>query len=97
MGPTTSDEGWDWEFSPQAEKQFAQVDSDTQQRIMDKLDEVVSSEWREPDEFLDPLTNSPFKKLRVGGYRLGCRLHRESTILRVESVRKREGAYKGDD
>lgn len=97
MGPTTSDEDWDWEFSPRAENQFAQVDSDTQQRIIDKLDEVVSSEWRDPDEFLEPLTNSPFQKLRVGGYRLGCRLYRESTTLRVESVRKREGAYKGDD
>jgi mRNA-degrading endonuclease RelE of RelBE toxin-antitoxin system len=97
MGPTTSDEDWDWEFSPRAENQFAQVDSDTQQRIIDKLDEVVSSEWRDPDEFLEPLTNSPFQKLRVGGYRLGCRLYRESMTLRVESVRKREGAYKGDD
>ncbi|MBX0325203.1 type II toxin-antitoxin system RelE/ParE family toxin [Halomicroarcula sp. F13] len=97
MDPTASDEGWDWEFSPRAETQFAQLDSDTQQRIIDKLDDVVSSEWRDPDEFLEPLTNSPFQKLRVGGYRLGCRLHRESTLLRVESVRKREGAYKGDD
>ncbi|MFC6974798.1 type II toxin-antitoxin system RelE/ParE family toxin [Halomicroarcula sp. GCM10025709] len=97
MGPTTSEEGWDWEFSPRAEKQSAQVPSDSQQRIIDKLDEVVSSEWRDPSEFLEPLTNSPFQKLRVGGYRRGCRLHHESTTLRVESVRKREGAYKGDD
>lgn len=97
MVPTTSDDGWTWELSPRAETQLAQLQSDTQQQIIDKLDEVVSSEWREPDEFLDPLTNSPFQKLRVGGYRLGCRLRRDSQVLRVESVRKREGAYKGDD
>jgi len=97
MGQTGSDDEWDWEFSLRAENQFSQLGSDSQQRIIDKLEEVVSSEWRDPDDFLEPLTNSPFQKLRVGGYRLGCRLVRESKLLRVESVRKREGAYKGDD
>lgn len=97
MGPTTSDDDWDWEFSPRAETQFAQLGAQRQQRIIDKLDEVVSSEWRSPGDFLEPLTNSPFRKLRVGDYRLGCRLHRSSKTLRVESVRKRDGAYKGDD
>ncbi|ACV47691.1 MULTISPECIES: type II toxin-antitoxin system RelE family toxin [Halomicrobium] len=97
MGPTTSNDGWDWEFSPRAENQFSQLGSDSQQRIIDKLEEVVTSEWRDPDDFLEPLTNSPFQKLRVGGYRLGCRLMRDSKMLRVESIRKREGAYKGDD
>lgn len=97
MGPTTSDDEWDWTFSPRAESQFAELTADDQQRIIDKLDDVVGSEWREPGDFLEPLTNSPFQKLRVGSYRLGCRLRRDSKLLRVESVRKREGAYKGDD
>ena len=97
MAPTTSDDGWRGELSPRAETQLSQLQSDTQQQIIDKLDEVVSSEWRDPDEFLDPLTNSPFQKLRVGGYRLGCRLQHDGKVLRVESVRKRDGAYKGDD
>jgi mRNA-degrading endonuclease RelE of RelBE toxin-antitoxin system len=76
---------------------LSQLSTESQQRIINKLDEVVTSEWRTPDEFLDPLTNSPFRKLRAGKYRLGCRLREESATLRVESVRKREGAYKGDD
>ncbi|MFB6221745.1 MAG: type II toxin-antitoxin system RelE/ParE family toxin [Halolamina sp.] len=97
MGPTGSDDEWDWEFSPRAETQFSQLDSDRQQRIIDKLDDVVTSEWRSPEAFLEPLTNSPFRKLRVGDFRLGCRLRPESKTLRVESVRKREGAYKGND
>ncbi|GAB7095302.1 hypothetical protein JCM30237_24550 [Halolamina litorea] len=97
MGTTASDDGWDWEFSPRAETQFSQIGSESQQRIIDKLEEVVDSEWRNPGDFLEPLTNSPFQKLRVGSHRLGCRLDRESGVLRVESVRKREGAYKGDD
>ncbi|ACV12999.1 conserved hypothetical protein [Halorhabdus utahensis DSM 12940] len=94
---TSDDDAWDWAFSSRAEDQFAQLDDDTQQRIMDKLDEVVSSEWREPGDYLEPLTNSPFKKLRVGDYRLGCRLLDEKRLLRVESVRARDGAYTADD
>jgi len=97
MDPTASDDDWDWAFSQRAESQFAQLDGETQQRIIDKLDDIVTSEWRDPVEFLEPLTNSPFQKLRVGGYRLGCRIRQESKLLRVESIRKREGAYKGDD
>lgn len=65
---TSDDAAWDWAFSTRAEDQFGQLDDDTQERIMDKLDEVVSSDWREPGDYLEPLTNSPFKKLRVGDY-----------------------------
>lgn len=56
MGRTPSDDEWDWEFSPRAETQFSQLDANLQQRIIDKLDDVVSSEWRDPDEFLESLT-----------------------------------------
>lgn len=97
MGSAASDEGWDWLLSPRADDQFDQLDGQTQQRLVAKLDEVVSSEWRDPEEFLESLTNAPFQKLRVGDYRLGCRLRREEQTLRVESIRKREGAYSGDD
>lgn len=95
MGSTS--EVWDWQFSPRADKQFEQLDAETQERIVSKLDEVVTSEWREPADFLEPLTGSPFQKLRVGSYRLGCRLLTDENVLRVESIRKREGAYSGDD
>ena len=92
-----SDDAWNWEFSPRAETQLAGLGAETQQRIIDKLDDVVTSEWREPEAFLEPLANSPFRKLRVGDYRLGCRIVNELETLRVESVRKRDGAYQGDD
>jgi len=97
MGSTGSSDDWEWRFSPRADDLFEQLDSETQARIVAKLDEVISSEWREPADFLDSLTNSPFQKLRVGGYRLGCRVRRDDAVLRVESIRSREGAYKGDD
>ena len=85
------------DFLPSGDDQFGQLDDETRERIVSKLDDVVSSEWRDPEDFLDSLTGSPFQKLRVGGYRLGCRVHREQRVLRVESIRKREGAYSGDD
>jgi len=97
MGSNDDGEEWEWVLSPRADSQFNQLDEETQQRIVSKLCEVVSSEWRDPDDFLEPLTGSPFQKLRVGGYRLGCRLRHDEQVLRVESIRKREGAYSGDD
>lgn len=94
---TSDEDEWDWKLSPRAEDQFAQLETETQERVASKLDEVVSSEWRDPGDFLEPVTNSPFQKLRVGDYRLGCRLLQGDHVLRVESIRKREGAYDADD
>lgn len=94
----STDEGeWNWIVSPRAERQFDQLDVNTQQQIVSKLDDVVSSEWRDPEDFLEQITNSPFQKLRIGNYRLGCRLMKDDYLLRVESIRKREGAYQADD
>lgn len=98
MGSGRSEDGeWEWILSPRAEDQFEQLEKQSQERIASKLDDVVSAEWRDPEDFLDPVANSPFRKLRVGGYRLGCRLVSDTSTLRVESIRKREGAYKADD
>ena len=98
MGSTEGNDGkWEWALSPRADDRFDQLDDETKERIASKLDEVVSSAWREPADFLEPLTGSPFRKLRVRGYRLGCRIKHETQVLRIESIRKREGAYSGDD
>lgn len=92
MGSGGSDDTWDWVLSPRAEGQFSGLESEMQERIVSKLDEVITSEWREPGDFLEPLTGSPFHKLRVGDYRIGRRLDVRDGVLRVESIRKREGA-----
>ena len=97
MGSTANNDSWDWVMSPRAEDQFSKLDSNIQERIVSKLDEVVSSKWREPKDYLEPLTGSPFAKLRIGSYRIGCRLVEDDHVLRVESIRKREDAYSGDD
>ena len=70
-----SEDDWTWKFTPQAVNQFDSLDPHIQDRIVSKLDEVVESEWRDPDEFLEPLTGGPFSKLRVGQYRLACTLN----------------------
>lgn len=67
-GSDDNDGAWDWVLSPRADDQFEQFDHQTQARIASKLDEVVSSDWRDPEDFLEPLTGSPFQKLRVGNY-----------------------------
>ncbi len=55
-----NDEAWTWKLTPRAANQFDRFDSHVQDRIVSKLDEVVNSEWREPGDFLEPLTGGPF-------------------------------------
>ena len=80
-----SDDDWTWKFAPRVADQFESLDPHVQDRIVSKLNEVVESEWRDPDEFLEPLTGGPFSKLRVGQYRLACILER-SDVVSVSSV-----------
>ena len=93
----TSDDDWTWKFTPRAVDQFDALDPHVQDRIVSKLDEVVESEWRDPDDFLEPLTGGPFSKLRVGQYRLACVLDRSGSVLEVHRIEHRSGAYTADD
>ena len=38
---------WTWKFTPRAAEGFGGLDTHVQDRIVSKLDEVVTSEWRE--------------------------------------------------
>ena len=77
--------------------QFEGLDIHIQDRISAKLDEVVESEWREPADYLEPLTGGPFSKLRVGQYRLACVLDYDGLVLEVHRIEHRSGAYTADD
>lgn len=88
---------WTWKFTPRAADQFKSLDTHVQDRICTKLDEVVESEWRDPDEFLEPLTGGPFSKLRIGQYRLACTLTWNDSVLEVHRIEHRSGAYTADD
>ena len=93
----TDDDEWVWTFTPRAADQFDALDPHVQDRIVSKLDDVVESRWRDPDEFLEPLTGGPFSKLRVGQYRLACILDRSEPVLEVHRIEHRSGAYTADD
>lgn len=93
----TSDQEWTWKFAPRAAEQFDDLDPHVQDRIVSKLDEVIASEWRDPSNYLEPLTGGPFEKLRVGQYRLACVLDHENGVLEVHRIEHRSGAYTADD
>jgi mRNA interferase RelE/StbE len=65
-----SDDEWTWELIPTAQNDLAALDPHEQGRILDKLDEIVDSPWRDPPDYGEPLQNSPRKKVRVGEFRL---------------------------
>ncbi|MFB6132003.1 MAG: type II toxin-antitoxin system RelE/ParE family toxin [Halanaeroarchaeum sp.] len=88
---------WTRTFTSAALDQFGDLDPHVQDRIVSKLDEIVDSEWRTPDEFLEPLTGRPFSKLRVGHYRLGYVPDRDQKFMEVHRIRHRGRAYTADD
>lgn len=93
----TSENEWSWKFTPRAADQYESLETHIQDRIVSKLDEIVESEWRDPGEFLEPLTGGPFSKRRVGQYRLACVLDHDELVLEVHRIEHRSGAYTADD
>ncbi|QLH77013.1 type II toxin-antitoxin system RelE/ParE family toxin [Halosimplex rubrum] len=91
-----SDE-WAWELSSTAQDDLAAFSPDEQDRILDKLDEVVDSPWRDPPDYGEPLQNSPYKKIRVGGFRLSVSFGRDERRLVVARIKRRGGAYSADE
>ncbi|GAB3324200.1 hypothetical protein GCM10027355_25390 [Haloplanus salinarum] len=68
-----------------------------QDRILDKLDEIVSSPWRDPPDYGEPLQNSPYKKVRIGEFRLSVSFRQDDGQLVVARIKRRGGAYTADD
>lgn len=87
----TSEEDWAWTFTPRATDQFDGLDPHVQDRIISKLDDVVDSEWRDPDDFLEPLTSGPFSKPRIGQYRLAS-----SSITRYQFSKSTESSIEAE-
>ena len=93
----SSSRDWTWKFAPAALDQSDDLDPHVQDRILSKLDEIVDSEWHEPDDFLEPLAGGPFSKLRIGQYRLGCIVNWDDHVLEVHRIEHRGAAYTADD
>lgn len=88
---------WSWRLSSIARTDFADLAADEQQRIAAKLDEICTSPWRDPPDYGEPLRNSPYKKVRVGPFRLSASFDRDDLVLTVHRIKSRSDAYTADD
>ena len=91
------DDGCTWELSSTAEEDLDGLSLAEQDRILDKLDEIVSSPWRDPPDYGEPLQNSHYKKIRIGEFRLSVSFRKTDQRLVVARVKRRGGAYTADD
>ena len=76
-------------FSSQATKFFRKLQIDVQQRLKDKLREVV----KDPFRFLEHYEGEGYK-LRIGDYRALIDINRKDQILFVRVFNKRGRIYK---
>ncbi len=89
-----SNERWTWTLSARAADELAALNSETQQRFLDKFDSVISDEFRDPPEFAKPLTGAkPWQSVRVGDYRAIVRFDREARVMQIGSVGHRSSIY----
>jgi mRNA interferase RelE/StbE len=77
------------DYAEQAVDQLETFDDHVSNRILDKVDEAA--EW--PDHRLDPLTEYPYYKLRIGDNRAIVTWDREADHLIVEAVGHRRNVY----
>jgi len=92
-----SDDEWVWELSATAQDDLAALSPSEQDRIIEKLDEITTSPWREPPDYGEPLQNSPYKKIRIGEFRLSVAFRQDERRLVVARIKNRSGAYTADD
>lgn len=93
-----NDSEWTWQFRTPAKRAYDKLETHAQDRITDKLEEIVNDQWRDPDDYLRPLSGAPHSKLRIGQFRLGADCDYTKKILDIYTIERRSGAYKpGDD
>ncbi len=84
---------WTYRFTEQARDDLRSLDEDTAERVVQKLEDVVESELREPPDWLEELESLPYHKLRVGDYRAIILLVRDDGVLEVHAVGHRRNIY----
>lgn len=76
---------------------LAALDPHEQNRILDKLDEIVNSPWHDLPDYGEPLQNNLRKKVRVGGFQLAVTFRQNDQRMVVARIKRRNGAYTADD
>nr|WP_245756851.1 hypothetical protein [Halogranum rubrum] len=61
-----SEGDWTWELTSTAQDGLSALSPSEQERILNKLDEIIDSPWRDPPDYGEPLQNSPHRKVRIG-------------------------------
>ena len=92
-----SEDVWTWELSSKAQDDLGALSAQEQDQIINKLDGIADSPWRDPPEYGEPLQNSPYKKIRVGQFRLSVAFQQTDKRILVARIKHRSGAYKADD
>ena len=92
-----SDNGWTWELASKARTDLDSLSPNEQNRVIEKLDEIVDSPWRDPPDYGEPLQNSPYRKIRIGEFRLSVSFRRDDRRIIVARIKRRGGAYTADD
>lgn len=87
--PDVDKNEWDWAMTETAKTDLDRRDDYASERIVGKLDEIISGEWRNPTEDLDALAEAPDDKLLIGPFRLGCRVDHDEQMLYVLRIRMR--------
>jgi mRNA-degrading endonuclease RelE of RelBE toxin-antitoxin system len=89
----SDDEEWDYRVTTRAREDLRALDAEVAERIVEKLEEVVSSEFRAPPEWLELLEQTRYQKLVVGDYRGLLLVRREESVLEVHHVGHRRNIY----
>ena len=78
----------DLRYAQRATEQLQDLEREHRERILTKLEGIV--DW--PDHYLEPLSNHPYHRLRVGDYRVIVNWERDEEI-RVLAVGHRRNVY----
>ncbi|MFB6284616.1 MAG: type II toxin-antitoxin system RelE/ParE family toxin [Halobacteria archaeon] len=93
----SDEDEWTWRLSSTARSDFQNLEPNDREQIETKLDEICDSPWREPPEYGEPLEGSPFRKVRIGGFRLSVTFVHDEKEMVVARIKRRGGAYTADD
>lgn len=89
----SKNDGWDYHLTPRAREDLRALDEDVADRIVRKLEEVVSSEFRSPPDWLEPLQGTTYQKLAVGDYRALLLVRYTEHMIEVHHVGHRRNIY----
>lgn len=81
---------WTVIYAPKAQKDLDRLGDDMAKKVILKMDEIAV----DPYGLLDPLTNSPYYKFRVGDYRGVVNIVNKKLILQLVKVKHRSQVYK---